>query len=68
MNVKAGIIENIKIYGDFLGSTGTTSLEKKLEKQKYNLATITNIIENANINEIFGENFLVEEIIKSIIK
>lgn len=68
MNVKTGIIENIKIYGDFLGSAGTASLEKKLEKQKNNLATITNIIENANINEIFGENFLVEEIIKSIIK
>ena len=68
MNVKAGIIENIKIYGDFLGSAGTTSLEKKLEKQKYNLTIITNIIKNTNINEIFGENFLDEEIIKSIIK
>lgn len=68
MNVKAGIIESIKIYGDFLGSAGTTSLEKKLEKQKYNLETVTNIIQDTNIRDIFGENFLEKEIVSSIIK
>lgn len=68
MNVKTGIIENIKIYGDFLGSAGTTSLEENLTSQKYNLETITNIIKNTNIDEIFGANFLDQEIISSIIK
>lgn len=68
MNVTAGIIENIKFYGDFLGTAGTDNLEKKLVKQKYNLETITNIIKNTNINEIFGDNFLEAEIINSIIK
>ncbi|WP_342277046.1 lipoate--protein ligase [Spiroplasma endosymbiont of Nebria brevicollis] len=68
LNVQAGIINNIKIYGDFLGSAGTTSLEQNLTQQKYNVPTITNIIKNTNITAIFGQNFTEEEIISSIIK
>lgn len=68
LNVQSGIITNIKIYGDFLGSAGTLELEQNLTKQKYNFATITNIIKNTNITTIFGQNFTEEEIVSSIIK
>lgn len=68
LNVQLGIITNIKIYGDFLGAAGTLALEQNLTKQKYNVATITNIIKNTNITAIFGQNFTEEEIINSIIK
>lgn len=68
MNVIAGIITNIKIYGDFLGTAGTASLEAQLTNQKYNLATITAIVNNANISDIFGPNFTTQDIINSIIK
>ncbi|WP_308149986.1 lipoate--protein ligase [Spiroplasma sp. AdecLV25b] len=68
LNVQAGIINNIKIYGDFLGSAGTDELEQNLIHQKYNVPTITNIVKSIDITAIFGQNFIEEDIISSIIK
>jgi len=68
LNVENGVIKQIKIFGDFLGFSGTSVLEQQLINQKYNLTTISAIVGKNDINSIFGPNFTKEEIISSIIK
>ncbi|WP_027063447.1 lipoate--protein ligase [Mesoplasma seiffertii] len=57
-----GYITEIKFYGDFLGYLGTENLEKILVGQKYEKATITNVIRHLNIAEIFGDTFEIDDI------
>ncbi|WP_232306381.1 lipoate--protein ligase [Spiroplasma helicoides] len=68
MEVQDAIIKGIKIYGDFLGYTGTEQLENKLIGTSYKASEIRKVIESVNIKEIFGENFEVQDILDLLIE
>lgn len=68
IKVKRGIITSVKIFGDFLGTLGTENLENALINQKYKSKVIKEIVSNFDIENIFGVNFTVEEIVSGIIK
>lgn len=63
MNTLQGIIKEIKFFGDFLGYIKTDILEEKLINEKFEINNIRQIISEAPIKEIFGENFEVEDLI-----
>ncbi|ATZ20564.1 lipoate--protein ligase [Mesoplasma coleopterae] len=62
-NVDKGKITNIKIYGDFLGYTGTEALEFALIKTDYDYHAVKNILDKFSLKEIFGDNFEAEDIL-----
>lgn len=66
--VEQGIIKTIKIYGDFLGSKGTKTLETQLVNQPYNYQTISQLINENEVKEIFGSNFTKDEIVSVLVK
>lgn len=66
--VEQGLIKSIKIYGDFLGSSGTKLLEDKLINQTYQLEHLNKIISEADVHSVFGSNFNKQEIIDTLIK
>lgn len=68
LSVEAGLIKAIKIYGDFLGSEGTKSLEDKLINQSYQLENIKKLVNDDEVKAIFGSSFSKEEIISILIK
>lgn len=68
LNIKQGYIQNIKIYGDFLGSEGTEYLEHSLQNIKYDRQEIKKILSNFNIKNIFGNDFVVDEILDIFFK
>lgn len=67
LNVNAGIITDIKISGDFMGYYGTEIIEQQLVGCKYDYEHIAGQLQNINIEEIFGVNFIASEIIDLII-
>ena len=67
LNVEQGKITKIKIFGDFLGSQGTEQLEAALITCKYKRADIKNVVEQFDIQAIFGQNFTTDEIIDVVI-
>ncbi|MCX6163838.1 MAG: lipoate--protein ligase [Ignavibacteriae bacterium] len=60
LQVKDGIIRDIKFFGDFLGHGDTEEIEKKLIGKKYNEEEITRILNEFNLNLYFGEITVVE--------
>ncbi|MGL5268259.1 MAG: lipoate--protein ligase [Spiroplasma sp.] len=68
LEVEAGLIKAIKIYGDFLGSSGTKILEDKLINQPYQLESITKIISEEEVKAIFGPSFSKDEVVSIVIK
>ncbi len=52
-NVKDGIITNLKIYGDFLGSKDLTEIEETLVGAKYEEENIRKLLEPLNVSEYF---------------
>ncbi|WP_106078779.1 lipoate--protein ligase [Mesoplasma coleopterae] len=62
-NVDKGKITNIKIYGDFLGYTGTEALEFALINTDYDYHAVKNILDKFSLKEIFGDNFEAEDIL-----
>lgn len=66
--VEQGIIKTIKIYGDFLGSQGTQTLERQLINQPYNYQTISQLINESEVKAIFGSNFTKDEIVSVLVK
>ncbi|MGB9696047.1 MAG: lipoate--protein ligase [Ignavibacteria bacterium] len=61
IEVKDGIIQNIKLYGDFLGQGDEAEIEKLLIGIKYKENDILRALKNVNLNFYFGniskENF-----------
>ncbi|ASP28204.1 lipoate protein ligase A [Spiroplasma corruscae] len=67
-NVVDNVIKDIKIYGDFLGYSGTEELETKLKNTPYKASEIRKVIESVNIKDIFGENIEVQDILDLLIQ
>jgi len=55
INVKDGIIKNIKFFGDFLGYGDTEDLEKILIGIKYKTQDISDSIKEVNLDFYFGK-------------
>ena len=55
LNVDAGKITEIKIYGDFFGLGEITDVEEKLTGIKYNASSIRSALESVDINKYFGD-------------
>ena len=55
INVKDGVINSIKIYGDFLGHGELEDLEKKLINKKYEKETLQNSLSEFNLNMYLGK-------------
>ncbi|MFA5403630.1 MAG: lipoate--protein ligase [Ignavibacteria bacterium] len=66
LQVKDGVIKDIKFYGDFLGHGDTEEIEKKLIGKKYNEEEVTPVIKEFNLNLYFGE-ITVEEFVKYLL-
>ncbi|MFV0269681.1 MAG: lipoate--protein ligase [Draconibacterium sp.] len=62
LDVKRGIIQNIKIFGDFFASKPIEELEEKLLGEKHETDHIQQIISSANLTDYFG-NVTVDEVI-----
>ena len=65
INVSEGIIDSIKIYGDFLGYRGTEEIEKVLTGKRFNEKELSDCIKDLNIEKYFCD-FREEEIIDCI--
>lgn len=63
MDVHKGIIQNIKIFGDFFASNPIEELENKLVGIKHEEQTITELLSQIDLTSYFGKVTL-EEIIK----
>ncbi|ATZ16738.1 lipoate protein ligase A [Williamsoniiplasma luminosum] len=69
MNVDKGIIKSMHIFGDFLGTLGTQGITEKLIEKKYDRETIKNeLTKIKNINEIFGADIDIENLVNLILK
>lgn len=68
LSVEQGLIKTIKIYGDFLGSSGTKILEDKLINQPYQLANLSKIVSQEDVQAVFGPSFSSDEILSILIK
>jgi lipoate-protein ligase A len=55
INVKDGVINSIKIYGDFLGHGELEDLEKKLMNKKYEKEALLNSLSEFNLNMYLGK-------------
>lgn len=55
LQVKDGIIRDIKFFGDFLGHGDTEEIEKKLIGRKFNETDIASVLKNFNLKLYFGE-------------
>ncbi|MEQ6377215.1 lipoate--protein ligase [Bacillaceae bacterium S4-13-58] len=55
LDVKKGIIENCKIYGDFFGVGNVEDIEQRLVGSKYEKASIEKAMENIDIPHYLGK-------------
>jgi lipoate---protein ligase len=53
LDVKDGVIDKVKIYGDFLGSKDLTELEEKLKGLPFEESTLSKALENEPLDEYF---------------
>ncbi len=51
LDVKRGVIEDCKIFGDFFGNKDISGLEDKLIGKKYEVEVIRELLDNINLNE-----------------
>lgn len=54
INVKDGIIKDIKLFGDFLGHGEMKEIEQRLTGKRYEEKEIENAISDINLNEYIG--------------
>ncbi|MBE2256182.1 MAG: lipoate--protein ligase [Ignavibacteria bacterium] len=54
INVKDGIIKDIKLFGDFLGHGEMKEIEERLTGKRYEEKEIENAISDINLNEYIG--------------
>jgi len=55
INVKDGIIQEIKLYGDFLGYGEMNEIENKLVGKKYKDTEIESALSEFKLNELIGD-------------
>ncbi|WP_077623109.1 lipoate--protein ligase [Sediminibacillus massiliensis] len=55
LDVKKGIIENAKIYGDFFGVGDVTDIEERLKGTRYERRSIDEAISDLDINHYLGK-------------
>ncbi len=55
LNVDAGKIKNIKIYGDFFGMGEISDVEDELKGTKYEAQAITKVLNQIDIQKYFGD-------------
>ena len=67
LNVKNGLIDGVKIYGDFLGHGELSEIENNLTGVKYEKAFISEALNKVDIQNYFGDiekaeiiNFIIE--------
>lgn len=62
LEVKKGMIQDCKIFGDFFGVGDIADIEKRLIGQQYDRKTISDVLEDMDMRHYFGnvskENFL----------
>lgn len=51
--VKKGIIQNLKLYGDFFGTGDVHDIEKLLQGQKYEPGVIKDVLKTVDLNKYF---------------
>ena len=66
IKLKDGLIENIKLYGDFFSSREIEDLENGLKGKKYMINEIAEYLKTVNVSEYFS-GFSEEEILDVII-
>lgn len=66
IKLKDGLIENIKLYGDFFSSREIKDLESGLKGKKYMISEIAEYLKTVNVSEYFS-GFSEEEILDVII-
>ena len=66
IKLKDGLIENIKLYGDFFSSREIEELENGLKGKKYMISEIAEYLKTVNVSEYFS-GFSEEEILDVII-
>lgn len=67
LQIKNGIIEDSKIYGDFFGTEDVTLLQEKLNGQKYDRETMEELLKNEELEKYFG-NITLEEFIDLVLE
>lgn len=65
-NVKDGIIQDIKFYGDFFGSGNLEEIENLLKGIRYEESHIRNALQSVNVDEYF-KNVNIDELISCIL-
>ena len=65
MNVDKGLIQDIRIFGDFFGLGDIADVEEKLAGIKYDSVSINEALDDINIKKYFG-NVTKEELLHLI--
>lgn len=65
LQVKGGVIQESKIYGDFFGTEDVSLLEEKLKGKRYNREEMADFIKNEPLEKYFG-NITDEEFLELI--
>lgn len=60
LEIKKGIIEDCKIFGDFFGAVDIKELEDKLKDKKYDKNNLISELENEDLTQYFGDITLDE--------
>lgn len=55
LEVMNGILENIKIYGDFFGVGEISELEDKLRGTRYEMNAVSEVLREVDLNHYFGK-------------
>ncbi|MBI6873902.1 lipoate--protein ligase [Clostridium aciditolerans] len=63
LNVNSGLINECKIYGDFLALCSVDELEEKLKRIRYEKSAIEYILSSVNLTQYFG-NITLDEILE----
>lgn len=66
LNIEKGLISNIKFYGDFFSNGNIDELEKRFLNIKYDIVTLSEFLDNLNI-ECYFPNFSKNEILEVLI-
>lgn len=64
-NVNQGVMEGVRIYGDFFGLGNVSDVEDKLNGVRYDRAAVKEALADVDVNKYFG-NTTVDEIVNLI--
>jgi len=55
VNVKAGRVENVRIFGDFMGREDVAELEARMVGLPYDYASISAVLSDVDLDDYFGD-------------